>query len=156
MDEDNKTNDEPKPIGTGCFGDIYDQFKGKAKEAFYFLIEHQDGDLLGVFHREGFGDVDLVWGDDRGGLKHILNKHIGKNKSFATTDDAIIEISGVIFNGRIVFENVDKVVFQNGTKLVTIRRNYRKDGKKIADKNWVLTAYDEKPADDGSAITDSN
>lgn len=60
MNKENRANDELKPIGTGYFGDIYDQFKGKAKEAFDFLIEHQDGDLLGVFHRKGFGDIDLV------------------------------------------------------------------------------------------------
>ena len=44
---------ELKPIGKGAFGDIYDQFKGKAMEAFGFLITHEDGDLLGVFYREG-------------------------------------------------------------------------------------------------------
>lgn len=32
----------------------------------------------------------------------------------------------------------------------------REKGKKIADKNWVLTAYDETTADGGSAITTSN
>lgn len=34
------------PIGTGVFGNIYDQFKGKAKEAFEFLIANEEGDLL--------------------------------------------------------------------------------------------------------------
>ena len=29
---------EPRPIGKGVFGNIYDQFKGKAKEAFEFLV----------------------------------------------------------------------------------------------------------------------
>lgn len=34
---------ELKPIGKGAFGDIYDQFKGKAMEAFGFLITHEIG-----------------------------------------------------------------------------------------------------------------
>ena len=147
---------EPKPIGVGVFGNIYDQFKGKAKEAFDFLVTHQSGDLLGVFYREGFGDIDLVWGDDGGGFKHILNKHIGENRSFPSIEEAVNEIGNLISNGDQVFESVDKVVFRIETKLVTIRRNFRKDGKKIADQNWVLTAYDEKAADGGSAITTSN
>lgn len=45
-------NEEIKPIGKGIFGNIYDQFKGKVKAAFDFLIKHKSGDLLGVFHRE--------------------------------------------------------------------------------------------------------
>lgn len=31
-------NEEIKPIGKGVFGNIYDQFKGKVKAAFDFLI----------------------------------------------------------------------------------------------------------------------
>ena len=156
MDKDNKTIQQPQPIGVGVFGDIYDQFKGRAKEAFDFLIEHQNGDLLGVFHREEFGDIDLVWGDDGGGFKHIFTKHIGENKSFLNTEIAVNEITSIITEGAMAFENVDKAVFQIGNRLVTIRKNFRKNGKKIADKNWVLTAYDEKAADGGSAITTSN
>lgn len=38
-----------------------------------------------------------------------------------------------------------------------IRKNIREKGKKIADKNWVLTAYDELSADgDVSAIAPAN
>ena len=40
----------------------------------------------------------------------------------------------------------------SGNKLVTIRKNYRIKGKKIADKNWVLTAYDEMSADSESPV----
>ncbi|MBQ3709090.1 MAG: hypothetical protein II887_00110 [Bacteroidales bacterium] len=47
-----------QPIGVGYFGNIYDQFRGKVKEAFDFLIIHEDGDLLGVFHREELGDIE--------------------------------------------------------------------------------------------------
>jgi len=155
MDKENELN-EPKPIGSGALGNIYDQFKGKAKEAFDFLVAHEDGDLLGVFYREGFGEIDLVWGNEYGGLKHILIKHVGEKKSFATIEDAVFEIKSIIDFGEIVFENVDKGVFQKGNKIVTVRKNFREKGKKIADKNWVLTAYDETTADGGSAITTSN
>ena len=149
--------DALKPIGKSIFGNIYDQFKGKVKEAFDFLLEHKSGDLLGVFHRKGVGDIDLIWGDNHAGLAHIINKHIGNGKSFSNMKEFIESITDIINNGNIDFENGDKIVFKKGSKLVTIRTNIRNKGKKIADKNWILTAYDELSADgDVSAIAPIN
>ena len=146
-----------KPIGKGLFGNIYDQFKGKVQEAFDFLLKHKSGDLLGVFHRKGVGDIDLIWGDNHAGLAHIINKHIGNGKSFSNMKEFIESITDIINNGNIDFENGDKIVFKKGSKLVTIRTNIRNKGKKIADKNWILTAYDELSADgDVSAIAPIN
>lgn len=146
-----------KPIGKGLFGNIYDQFNGKVQEAFDFLLKHKSGDLLGVFHRKGVGDIDLIWGDNHAGLAHIINKHIGNGKSFSNMKEFIESITDIINNGNIDFENGDKIVFKKGSKLVTIRTNIRNKGKKIADKNWILTAYDELSADgDVSAIAPIN
>ena len=145
----NNGEESKKPIGKGVFGNIYDQFKGKIKEALDFIMEHKDGDLLGVFHRSDVGDIDLVWGDDKGGFAHIINKHVGEGKSFANAEDAIRDIDNIIKNG-------DKIVFIKDGKKVTIRKNIRVKGKKIADKNWVLTAYDLSASDGSSAITTTN
>ena len=147
----------PLPIGRGAFGDIYDAFKGKARKAFDFLLRKKSGDLLGVFHRDGVGYIDLVWGDKGGGFDHIVSKHVGEGKSFSTVDEAAIVIDDIIKTGKKDFEDGDKIVFKKGSKLVTIRKNVRENGKKIADKNWVLTAYDELSADgDVSAIAPTN
>ena len=141
---------DPQPIGQSMFGNVYDQFKGKVKEAFDFLIRHKEGDLLGVFHRDDAGDIDLVWGDKGGGLDHIIDKHVGEGKSFATVEEAMNAINDIINNGKNDFEDREKIVYRIGDKIVTLRKNYREKGKKIADKNWVLTAYDELSADSGS------
>ncbi len=151
-----KTTIHEATVEIGDFGPIYRQFKGKAKEAFEFLITHEEGDLIAVFHRKGFGNIDLVWGNENGGLKHILLKHLGNGKSFINMEDAAYHIKEIIESGKTAFENEDKAVFQIGNKIVTVRKNFREKGKKIADKNWVLTAYDETTADGGSAITTSN
>ena len=140
----------------GAFGKIYRQFKGKAKEAFAFLTKMKSGDALGVFTREGIGDIDLVWGDKNGGLAHIISKHVGESKSFSSVEDAQSVISDIIENGEVMFENGDKVVISKNGKIVTLRKNYREKGKKIADKNWILTAYDETKADGTSAISGIN
>ena len=146
-------DEEPKPVRSGVFGNIYNQFKGKVKEAFDFLMKHKGGDLLGVFHRKDVGDIDLVWGDENGGLAHILHKHVGEGKSFANVDEAMSHIQNIIETGKNDFEDGDKIVFRNGSELVTVRKNFREGGKKIADKNWVLTAYDKEAADNGNRVT---
>ena len=123
-------DEEPKPVGSGVFGNIYNQFKGKVKEAFDFLMKHKGGDLLGVFHRKDVGDIDLVWGDENGGLAHILNKHVGESKSFANVDEAMSHIQNIVETGKNDFEDGDKIVFRKGSELVTVRKNFREGGKK--------------------------
>ena len=73
-----KVDKEPQPIGNSFFGKVYNQFKGKAKEAVNFLMRHKSGKLLGVFHRNDIGEISLVWGDEKGGLAHIISKHLVK------------------------------------------------------------------------------
>jgi len=84
-----------QPIGKGVFGNIYDQFKGKVKEAVAFLKERKEGVAKGVFHRDEIGDIDIIWGvahnDHNGkGLAHIIRKHIEKYGDFRDLDDALI------------------------------------------------------------------
>ena len=144
----NKTkNTEPQPIGVGYFGNVYDQFRGKVKEAFDFLITHQSGDLIGVFHDEDIGDIDLVWGNggENAGLEHIIAKHVGQGKDFANVDEAGQAIELIINTGKKIKNNRDKVIYELDGKRVVIRKNLRNKttGKIINDKKkWVVTSYD--------------
>ena len=142
-DGKNKSS-EPKPIGHSTFGSVYNQFKGKVLQAVKFLVNHESGDLLGVFHRNDVGDIDMVWGNEGGGLCHILNKHIN-DKDFPTIKDLVSRIEDIINKGEVDerHSNADKLVLVKDGYLVTIRRNVREKGIKIADKNWVLTAYNK-------------
>jgi 2-polyprenyl-3-methyl-5-hydroxy-6-metoxy-1,4-benzoquinol methylase len=146
-----------RPVGSGFFGEIFDQFKGRVNDAIKFISSHKSGDLLGVFSRRGVGSIDLVWGDEKGGWNHIVQKHVGEGKSFATETEAANVIDEIIKTGSVDFENGDKIVLRKGNKVVTIRKNVREKGKKIADKKWILTAYDESSADSStSAIAATN
>ncbi|MBP5796825.1 MAG: hypothetical protein J6W26_00925 [Bacteroidales bacterium] len=145
MDKDK--NMDPQPIGVGYFGNIYDQFRGKVKEAFDFLIAHQDGDLIGVFYDEEIGDIDLVWGssDENAGLKHIIDKHVGQGKDFITIDEARLAIENTINTGDKIKNNLDKVIYELEGKRVVVRKNLRdkSTGRMIEDKKkWVVTSYD--------------
>ena len=138
---------EPQPIGKGFFGNIYDQFKGKIKEAFDFLISHKEGDLLGVFHRDDIGDIDLIWGSSerKEGLEHIIEKHINRLHDFANIEEAMNVIDDVIKNGTAIKENPDKVNLDYNGYRVSIKKQIRDDsGNVTGKKNWVVTAFDKE------------
>ena len=140
--------EDAEPIGTGVFGNIYNQFKGKVKEAFNFLMHHKSGDLLGVFHRDDVGDIDLVWGDRKTnqGLDHIIDKHIEQHHDFTSVEDAMNKIDDIINNGTINEKKSkwDKVVIEKDGMAVVIRKNVRDNKGVVLDenKNWIVTAFD--------------
>ena len=137
-------DEEPKPVGNGVFGNIYNQFKGKVKEAFDFLMKHKGGDLLGVFHRKDVGDIDLVWGDHGGGLAHIIRRHIIEQNDFKNVDEIQKVIEDVIRNGLIVRENKDKINIEYNGYRVSIKKTIRDSkGSVVENKNWIVTAFDK-------------
>ena len=137
-------DEEPKTVGSGVFGNIYNQFKGKVKEAFDFLMKHKGGDLLGVFHRKDVGDIDLVWGDHGGGLAHIIRRHIIEQNDFKNVDEIQKVIEDVIRNGLIVRENKDKINIEYNGYRVSIKKTIRDSkGNVVENKNWIVTAFDK-------------
>ena len=137
-------DEEPKPVGSGVFGNIYNQFKGKVKEAFDFLMKHKGGDLLGVFHRKDVGDIDLVWGDHGGGLAHIIRRHIIEQNDFKNVDEIQKVIEDVIRNGLIVRESKDKINIEYNGYRVSIKKTIRDSkGNVVENKNWIVTAFDK-------------
>ncbi|RGL03406.1 putative barnase/colicin E5 family endoribonuclease [Prevotella disiens] len=136
--------DEPQPIGNSFFGKVYNQFKGKAKEAVNFLMRHKSGKLLGVFHRNDIGEISLVWGDEKGGLAHIISKHIVEQNDFNNIDEVINTMQQVINNGTITRENKDKVVIDYNDYRVAIRKQTRdNNGNVVEQGNWIVTAFDK-------------
>lgn len=138
--------EEDIPIAFGPIGNVYTSFKGRPKAAFWFLINRQEGDARAVYTREDIGDIDLIWGDENSGVRHILVKHINE-KDFPTVDMMIEEVTDIILRGDISYDNPDKAILQKDGYVVAIRKNYRIDGKKLETQNWVLTAYSKKSSD---------
>lgn len=124
----------PKPIGTNKFGNVYQWVTGKAKEAAQFLRQHKNSYLKGVFHRDDIGDIDLVWGNDKAGLQHIIRRHIEEQTDFDSINEAIEAINNTIQNGRIVSENDSQCTIDDGTHIVAIAKD--------ETGNWIVTAYD--------------
>ncbi|MCD8304774.1 MAG: hypothetical protein LUC86_08140 [Prevotellaceae bacterium] len=144
---------EPKPIGKGPFGDIYDQFKGKAKEAIDFLLSHKSGDLLGVFHRDEIGDIDLVWGNDKGGLCHIIEKHVGYGengvkKDFGDINELAEKMEDVFAKGKVTKRAGDRCRITHDGFTIIVSQNV--NGER---KNWVITAVDYNRSEKEKGIT---
>ena len=58
--EDDAIPQDIQPIGTGVFGNIYDQFRGKVKAAFDFLIRNKSGDAIAVWSRDVQPDMPVL------------------------------------------------------------------------------------------------
>lgn len=127
-----------KPTGHGVFGDIYDQFKGKAQEAIAFLSEKQNGEAIGALHHKDVGDIDLVWGNEEMGLLHIIAKH----------PRVLENLQGKLNDMRIVSSSDNRIVLESDTHKAVVSKNWY--GEKT--DNWLLTAYEKKKGVSGGSI----
>ena len=119
-----------QPIGHGAFGDIYDQFRGKAQEAIAFLSEKQGGEAIGALHHKDVGDISLVWGNDKAGLKKILAKH----------PEITNDIQGILDDMSVVEESDNRIKLDSPTHFAVVSKEIFGTPR---DK-WLLTAYEKK------------
>ena len=124
----------PEPIGTNRFGNIYNWVKGQFQSAASFLNNLKSGYLRGVFYRDGIGNIDMVWGNEKAGLQHIINKHIEEADDFNSVEEAMQVINDTINNGTIS---------QQGTNISLDYNGYRVSIAQSKEGNWVLTAFDK-------------
>lgn len=130
------TEQEPQPIGKGVFGNIYDQFKGKAKEAINFLKKLGSGEAVAALHHKEVGDISLVWGNDKAGLKKILRKH----------PEVVDNLQGILDGMHVVQSSENRIILESDTHKAVVSREF--DG--TPREQWLLTAYEKKNASGGS------
>ena len=93
------------------FGKNYPQFYHKGQEAIGHLLQKRSGQVKGAFHKEGIGDIDLVWGDDKIGLQKIITKHSNDFASFGDGQKGIINgLSEIIKQGKVFEKNNVKTI----------------------------------------------
>lgn len=127
---------EPQPIGRGVFGNVYDQFRGKVKEAVKFLLSRGEGIAKGVLTHPQVGEIDLWYGNDKAGLKKIAVKH----------PEVLENLQDVINNMHMVQSSDNRIILESDTHRAVVSRDWF--GKKT--DNWLLSAYDKKDASGGS------
>ncbi|EAJ7102418.1 DUF3519 domain-containing protein [Campylobacter upsaliensis] len=141
FDEVIRQENKPSVKPLDEFGINYEGFKGK--EAVEKLLEEQRGQVKGAFYKEGLGEIDLVWGDSKKGLSHILERRkedfikqgLDENEALERALEFVKKIPQIIEQGEVKV-GVNRAFVDTKDDRALIALDYK--GK---DKKWVITAY---------------
>jgi site-specific DNA-cytosine methylase len=123
---------EIKPVGVGAFGNIYNQFRGKAKAAIEFLKKVRGGEAVGALHHKDIGDIDLVWGKE--GTGH--SDGYGLSKLVKYHPEVLDNLQEILNDMRVVLRSKNRVNLESETHKAGVRLTW--DGER---KSWLLTAF---------------
>ncbi len=121
-----------KPVGVGAFGNIYNQFRGKAKAAIEFLKKVRSGEAIGALHHKDIGDIDLVWGKE--GTGH--SDGYGLSKLVKYHPEVLDNLQEILNDMRVVSSSKNRVNLESETHKAGVRLTW--DGER---KSWLLTAF---------------
>lgn len=124
-----------KPIGQGYFGNIYDQFKGKPKEAIEFLMRIKEGEAIGALTHPEIGEIDLVWGKEGTGK----SDGFGLAKLVKFHPEVLENLQGILDEMHVVTRSSNRVNLESDTHKASVRLTW--DNQR---KNWLLTAFEKK------------
>lgn len=127
----------PQSAGRSLLGNIYNQFKGKAREAIEFLKKRKEGVAQGALHHQDIGDIDIAWGNKKMGLAHILDKH----------PNVIDGLQERIDDMNVVSRSENRIVLESNTHKAVISKMLGQE----KTPQWLLTAYEKKSASGGSS-----
>ncbi len=119
-----------KPVGVGAFGNIYNQFRGKAKAAIEFLKKLGSGETTAALHHHTIGDISLVWGDKKTGLDKILRKN----------PEVVDNLQSIIDSMEVVQESDNRIKLESPTHFAVVSKEYKGEPR----EQWLLTAYEKR------------
>lgn len=134
-----------KPIGKGEFGNIYDQFKGKVKEAVEFLKEKKEGEVLEALYHKDVGYIDLVWGkegtarSDGYGLSKLIKYH----------PEVVDNLQEIINDMHITKRTENRIQLESDKYKASVRLTWNNERK-----TWLLTAFQKNSVSDNTTDTD--
>ncbi|MGL2913739.1 DUF3519 domain-containing protein, partial [Helicobacter pylori] len=131
------------------WGPNYSEFKNDGLGAINKLLETKKGFVAGAFHKEGLGDIDLVWGNKDYGLEHILKRRIesytkkGLKPKFAEQRalNLVRMIPEAIEKGKVGRDSQGRLKIETKDILVALRDNWQ--GEPLKSK-WVITGFEKK------------
>ncbi len=135
------------------WGHNYSEFKNDGLGAINKLLETKKGFVAGAFHKEGLGDIDLVWGtpktkDSNGyGLAHILERRISNEmkKGLSETEakeyalNIVKSIPEVLEKGTKGTDDLGRVFVNYGNKRVGLNNEWKKEK---LENHWVISSYE--------------
>lgn len=111
------------------------EFKGyKGQDAIDKLLMEKQGHIKGAFNREDLGSIDLVWGNENIGLRHILKR---RSEQRIDTDDFLKNLAEVVEKGTIRCKNSRgnfEILYNK--RIVVVAPEYHEQKIK-----FIITAY---------------
>ncbi len=120
------------------FGEEFKGFKGK--DAIEKLLKEKRGHIKNAFERPEIGGIDLVWGDESGGLGHTIMRRddqLQAGTGRTSGIDIARKIPEIIEKGKFSLGAGDRPNFTYNDYLVVVRPAF--DGEKV---NWVVTTME--------------
>uniref|UniRef100_UPI003F92FDFF putative barnase/colicin E5 family endoribonuclease n=1 Tax=Helicobacter pylori TaxID=210 RepID=UPI003F92FDFF len=147
--ENEKTIKKQKLETPSELGHNYSEFKNDGLGAINKLLETKKGFVAGAFHKEGLGDIDLVWGNKDYGLEHILKRRIesyikkGLKPKFAEQRalNLVRMIPEAIEKGKVGRDIQGRLKIETKDILVALRDNWQGEPLK---SRWVITGFEKK------------
>jgi hypothetical protein len=124
------------PTKDKFFGEKFGGLKGK--DAVNKLLQEKRGYVPNAFYKTEIGYITLVWGDEDGGLCHIIKK---REEVGTDIENFLENITEVIEKGNLHKDknNSSRWNIWYDKKLVVIETFY------LSEKlNWVISAYKQR------------
>ncbi|WRD72065.1 DUF3519 domain-containing protein [Helicobacter pylori] len=145
--ENAKTIKKPKLETPSEWGPNYSEFKNDGLGAINKLLETKKGFVAGAFHKEGLGDIDLVWGNKDYGLEHILKrresdaltKGISKEEAKKYALEIINNIPNIISNGKLSKDDLGRLKIEFKNQRVGLNDSWKGE---TLNNRWVITSYE--------------
>lgn len=112
------------------------EFKGlKGQAAVDRIAAERKGHVKGAFTRDDIGDIDLFWGDEHTGLRHIIERREAQGIDVSEFLQGITEVvEHGVFGGPA--KSPDSFIFRTGDKTAVVGYTYKGN-----DVQYVLTSF---------------
>ena len=117
------------------FGENYAEFYHNGEGAVQKLLAEKQGQVAGAFYRKELGDIDLVWGNEKFGLSHIL-KHRSEQWGEEKAIKFLSHLDENIKNGDISQAQNGRVAIKTNKTTVVLDN--------IDENKFVLSAYRDR------------
>lgn len=123
------------PRREGDFGPVYEQFRGKPKEAIAYLRQTKNGEAIGALNHKDVGDIDLVWGEEGSGK----SDGYGLAKLVKYHSEVLDNLQEILDDMHVTKRSDNRVQLESDTHQAVVRLTWND-----AQKNWLLTAFEKK------------
>lgn len=135
-DEEKKKKDNESMTEEQLAEFLGEEFEGvKGQAAVEKLIQEKRGHVKGAFVREDIGAIDIFWGDEKVGLRHILDR---RKEQGIDTDEFVKGITEVVEQGTFggPAKAKDSFIFRTKDKSAIIAYTFKGN-----DIQYVLSAF---------------